>query len=92
MGSLPRLKMKEDLRYRKGHTNDSQNCKVCENFKVHFPIFRIGGDGTPIWLESGCALIGLEQSRRYSVRADHTCDRQQMSEAYKRKIEGMLRR
>jgi hypothetical protein len=87
---MPRLKMKEDLRYRKGHTNDSQNCKTCENFKAHFPVFGIGVDGTPIRIESRCALIGLEQSRHYNVRADYTCDRQHISDAYEREVKAWL--
>ena len=90
MGSLPRLKIKDEIRYRKGHTNDSQNCKVCENFRKD--LYSYQPKSRPKTSESRCALIGLRPTARYRVREDYTCDRQQMSEAYKREIEGMIRR
>ena len=84
MGSMPRLKIKDEIRYRKGSTNESVNCKHCQNFN---PL--LGSE-----VNSRCVLIGglLKESRRYNVRADHTCDRQQKSEAYKRHIEEIFGR
>ena len=76
---MPRLKIKDEIRYRKGSTNEGLNCKHCQNFN---PLL-----GTEV--NSRCVIVGgLEkESRRYNVRADYTCDRQKMSEAYERQIE-----
>jgi len=82
MGSMPKLKDKEVFRYRKGSTNESVNCGACEQFRPSFPVFGIGGDGTPIQIESRCALLGIRESIRYRVRKDYTCDRQKASQKY----------
>lgn len=38
MGSLPRLPDKIKYKYRKGHTNEAQNCKACANFIKDFEV------------------------------------------------------
>jgi hypothetical protein len=88
MGSMPRLKIKDEIRYRKGSTNDSKNCKACGNFKKDFYEFH-----RPVGLiltESRCALIGMREGRRYRVREDYTCDRQQMSEHWRQEIDQFM--
>lgn len=82
MGSMSKLKDKETYRYRKGSTNEAVNCRACKHFRVSFPIFGLGGDGTPIRIESRCDLLGLKESIRYRVRPDYTCDRQKTSQVY----------
>lgn len=76
MGSLPRLKIKDEIHYRKGSTDESQNCRNCKSYLSNY--------------EYGprCAIIGIAESvRRYRVRPDYRCDRQVMSEAYRRRVE-----
>lgn len=80
MGSMPKLKKKDELRYHKGSTNESVNCRYCKNFRAHYPIFGIGGDGTPIRIESRCEMMGIKESIRYRVRADYTCNAQVLDE------------
>ncbi|MDD4339226.1 MAG: hypothetical protein PHV00_06050 [Syntrophales bacterium] len=88
MGSLPRLKIKDEIRYRKGSTCESENCKACKHF---YPAFIIGvavsatdasrrpyGDLKP----DRCEIIGLRGGARYRVRPDYTCDRQEMGQRY----------
>ena len=77
MGAMPKLKKKIDLKYRKGSTDESQNCRYCKFFKSQFPVFGIGGDGTPIKIESRCDVMGLRESIRYRVRFDYMCDAQE---------------
>jgi hypothetical protein len=40
MGSLPRLKIKDELHYRKGSTNETENCRACTYFKEEFYKFH----------------------------------------------------
>lgn len=70
MGSLPRLKLKDQLHYKKGSTNESRNCKYCKNVVKNYPVH--GKEN-----ETRCKVIGLQGSIRYRVRLDHTCDEQQ---------------
>jgi hypothetical protein len=81
MGSMSRLKLKDELRYRKGSTNESVNCRYCTKFRADYPIYGIGGNGTPLRIESRCEIMGARESVRYRVRADHTCDRHEFDEA-----------
>jgi hypothetical protein len=74
MGSLRRLKIKNDLHYRKGSTNESENCRYCVNY---IPEFTIPGD--PPRTESRCWIIGAEPGIRYRVRLDYRCDAQQFN-------------
>jgi hypothetical protein len=77
MGALPRLKIKEELRYRKGSTNESANCRYCEHFKRDFlTIHR----ADMVVTEHRCAVIGVREGARYRIRQDHTCDRQRFDE------------
>ena len=86
MGSLPRLKLKDQYRYRKGSTNEAENCKNCENFVKDFDVKGIGGGGSIGW-ECRCKLFGLKGSRRYRIHEDYRCDMQVMSAAYKKQME-----
>lgn len=52
MGSLPRLPDKIKYKYRKGHTNEAQNCKACANFIKDFEVIdllemALSGSGAP---------------------------------------------
>jgi hypothetical protein len=77
MGAMPRLKKKDEFHYRKGSTDESQNCRYCKNFREDFPLFGIGGNGgKPRKIESRCVFMGLAESVRYRVRFDYTCDSQ----------------
>lgn len=88
MGAMPRLEKKVAFRYRKGHTNESENCKACAYFVPDFQV--VGCDGkTLLGIEPRCRIFGLENSRRYRVRADYTCDRQFISQAWLDKIQAM---
>jgi len=80
MGALPRLKIKDEIRYRKGSTNESMNCRACKHFKRDFLQYR---RQDMLIIEHRCALIGVGEGRRYRIREDHTCDRQEMSEEYR---------
>ena len=66
MGSMPRLPKKTELNYRKGSTNESQNCKHCLNIVKSY-------DGYP-GAGARCRIMGLNASNRYRVREDHTCN------------------
>ena len=76
MGSLPRLKIKDELRYRQGSTNETENCRACAYFKKAFYEFH-REDGRQV--EHRCELIGMGESRRYRVREDYKCNRQKPS-------------
>lgn len=82
MGAQPRLKIKDEIRYRKGSTNESQNCKYCKKFREAWYRFVNNPNGPDI-AEDRCELIGLKEGARYRVRKDHTCDRQKMDESKK---------
>lgn len=66
-----RLKIKEDLRYRKG--GESVNCKHCNSFVGDFRRHGLGGDF--IATEARCRVIGLMHGVPYRVRPDYRCDR-----------------
>ena len=74
MGALPRLKRKDDLRYRKGSTNENINCRFCVQFIKDFKVPVYGGGEARI--EPRCTIMGLKTSARYRVRPDYTCDAQ----------------
>lgn len=80
MGSMPRLKIKDEIRYRKGSTCDAANCERC----VHFTSL-----GTSLLVPSQskglCKIIGLRDLARYRVRADYRCDFQEYDGFYKDK-------
>lgn len=73
MGSLPRLKIKDEIRYRKGSTDDSQNCRCCVEF-----VNLVPGDPVQFNAKGMCRIIGLRNLKRYHVRGDYRCDRQTM--------------
>jgi hypothetical protein len=74
MGALPRLKKKVELHYRKGSTDDGLNCRYCTSYVPDFQVTGIGG--VKLDVEPRCKIIGLENSRRYRVRPDQTCNAQ----------------
>ncbi|OPY12908.1 MAG: hypothetical protein A4E69_01943 [Syntrophus sp. PtaB.Bin138] len=74
MGALPRLKLKTELNYRKGSTNESENCKYCSQFIKDYTI-----PGNPPITESRCWVMGAEPGSRYRVRSDYRCDAQQFN-------------
>lgn len=84
MGSMPRLKIKDEIRYREGSTNEAENCVWCKRFELAEPdaLVRSSAYGT-------CGLIGRQSTVRYRVRGDHRCDRHEYDEA---KTPGWMRR
>lgn len=87
MGALPKLAIKGEIRYRKGSTNESQNCRHCENFRrdYHDALFA----GGPDKFHHRCTLVGLKISSRYRVWEDYTCDRQKISTEYRASFANM---
>jgi len=77
MGAQPRLKIKTELNYRKGSTNESENCRYCVNFIPEFPI--CGTDGMILRVESRCRVFGKKEGRSYRVRPDYRCDAQKFN-------------
>lgn len=73
MGSLPRLKIKDELNYRKGSTADHMNCRYC----LHLTEIDIPGRGSQL----RCKIMGIHQSIRYRVREDHRCDAHELDES-----------
>ena len=85
MGSMPRLKIKDEIRYRKGSTCDAENCECCLNFKNMEPDCAV-----PSRAYGTCRLIrdwlcyGIPCfNRRTRVRADYRCDRQEYDGRYR---------
>lgn len=74
MGALPKLKIKEDLKYRPGSTNESENCRYCKQFVENHVIDEGAGRQR---IENRCRIIGLNGSARYRVRPDYRCDAQE---------------
>lgn len=77
MGSMAKLKKKDELRYRKGSTNESVNCRYCAHFQLEYPILS---NGTLLRVESRCQVFGIKESIRYRVRKDYTCNAQVLDE------------
>ena len=71
MGSLPRLKIKNDLNYRKGPTTGG--CSNC-NHSYEKIIQGIGQESLNRD-EWRCRVIGDSESRRYRIHPDFICDR-----------------
>ncbi len=80
---VPRLKIKVDLKYRKGSTSEHLNCGYCEQFVKEHPVRHLGGEIAGH--EPRCKVIGLGNSRRYRIRADHRCDAHQVAEWWNKK-------
>lgn len=76
MGSMPRLKIKDEIRYRKGSTNAAENCIVCKNF-VEFEEFH----EEVASLYGRCKLMGIKESIRYRARKDYKCDAHEFDES-----------
>ena len=74
MGAMPKLKIKDDLHYRKGSENESMNCRYCKQFVDNHVIVE-SADRKRI--ENRCRIIGLNGSARYRVRPDYRCDAQE---------------
>lgn len=73
MGALPRLKKKDELQYRKGSTNEAQNCQFCMHFVHSYEAKGIGG--AILRVEGRCKIMGVDNSSiRYRIRPDHTCN------------------
>lgn len=66
-----RLKMKDDLHYRKGPT--SGGCSHCNFYVGNFQVR--GLDGNELGLEPRCRVMGFENSNRYRINPDNHCDR-----------------
>ena len=78
MGAQPKLKIKEELHYRKGSTCESMNCRYCEHFVKNFPVYGIGKTGKELRIEGRCKIIGLKEGVRYRVREDCRCDKHRL--------------
>lgn len=94
MGSV-RLKKKTELNYRKGSTNESVNCKTCENFVPEFDVISCtvfnGEKSEVLRIESRCKIMGLKSSIKYRVWPDYRCDAHKMSEEYDQRIAEMTK-
>lgn len=73
MGAQPRLKIKTELNYRKGSTNESGNCRYCIHF-VPYP-----EKSSPVRREGRCKIMGVIENIRYRIWSDYRCDAQQFS-------------
>lgn len=82
MGRLRRLKIKDELRYRKAGARKSRCCAMCAYFVPDFTVRSCGTDNEPIRKEGRCRIIGLEHGSRYRIRPDYTCDRHTTCEQY----------
>lgn len=67
---VPRLKIKNELRYRPGPT--SGGCSDCDHYVARFQVRKT--DATPLAIEPRCRLIGMGNSRRYRINPGHICD------------------
>jgi hypothetical protein len=67
------LKRKRDLNYRKAvrHDDGGKRCKVCV-FRQFVDIYGCNAD--VIGRDWRCEPIGIQNSRKYSIAADHICD------------------
>lgn len=75
MGSPKRLKIKDDLNYRKGGTG--AHCSQCNNYTV----VEIFSNGTDHSREPRCMLMGIwERSKQYRINPNFICDRYDNSE------------
>lgn len=88
MGSFPRLKIKDELRYRRGPTNESLTCRFCSNFMEDIINDGSRGIGKYSMRWPGvCKLMVGYFSRgggnRTLIFSDHTCDAQKFDEAKK---------
>lgn len=82
MGSPPRLKIKDELKYRKGSTNESRNCRYCSNFMEDILYDGAAGYGKYSMRWPGrCKLMvahfGSGTGIRYRVLSDYTCNAKQ---------------
>ena len=77
MGSMPRLKKKIDLNYRKGTT--SKSCNYCDHFLSKFKLTGIQG-GLADTVKPRCKIMGMGEGRRYDINPDHICDAHDQSE------------
>jgi hypothetical protein len=68
------LKRKLEVNYRKAlvkRDGKHKRCKCC----VYRQFIQIYGcDGEALSHDYRCEIIGLENSRRYAIAADHVCD------------------
>jgi protein gp37 len=84
MGALPRLKIKTEIRYRKGSTCESANCQACTHFMPAFYEYQpVTSCFVTDLVTNRCEIIGLRPGARYRVRPDYTCDRQEMGDEYR---------
>lgn len=87
---IPRLKIKNELGYRKAGKNETRNCRRCFYFVPDFIVRSCGSGGEPIRTEGRCRIIGLKHSLRYRVLPHYTCIKQTTHEEYARfKIEAI---
>lgn len=77
MGSLPRLKIKNEIRYRKGSMDKTKNCVCCRYFSHVDPVHAVKHGGCVILEDRLVDVGGNWSTRRTRVRADHKCDRQE---------------
>lgn len=83
MGAPARLKQKDELKYRKGSTNESENCRYCVHFIEQFPVYGIGGGDIPLRIEGRCRIMGVQAGKRYNIRPDYKCEAQKFDESKK---------
>lgn len=87
---VKRLKVKDELHYRKGYTHAS--CSQCNSYVGRFPI--VDGRGEVVAHEPRCRVIGLG-GRQFRINPEYICDRYDNSEEmkqYQQVIEACKRR
>jgi len=85
---VKRLKIKNDLNYKKGRT--WANCGQCDYFVSDFQVRGCDPEGTPLCKEPRCKIIGLENGRGYRIHPANICDRYDNTEGLK-KLKGLMR-
>lgn len=66
-----KLKIKEQLNYRRGYTHAS--CDGCDHYVSNFRLTGIGG--VDLGIGCRCKVIGLNPGRSYTIHPKNICDR-----------------
>ncbi|QQG66346.1 hypothetical protein [Desulfobulbus oligotrophicus] len=77
MMSIRRLKIKDELHYRRGYTHAS--CGGCD----HYVPDSLCADGE-LWDAPRCRIIGVKRGRLFRINDNNICDRYDNTENIKR--------
>jgi hypothetical protein len=84
---VKRLKIKNELNYKKGRT--WKNCGQCDHFVQNFDLVGHDSYGAQVTTEPRCKIIGLKPGRQYRIHPANICDRYDNAEGLKR-LKGMM--